>query len=222
MNQQNMNQMDALYRQVTWQALRERGMTPGDIGQFLLQAIKNSGMTAGGEAKLGRSVMEQGRDDSANAHVKQQEENQKRFEEQKQQEAEIAKNRPAEDALNARYMGMPLKMTGALFGLGLTAEAVKLTGEILSPGFDGIGDQMKVIGNTTDGSMLNEARQALGANNPAQQDEIVTGPNQVTAFIPGQAPQIGGSIPGAVPGMDPRNPSMAAVPGMSGPSFGPT
>lgn len=214
--------MSNYYRQITWQALEESGLTPGDAHQFYQEVIsKNSAMTAGGEAKVGWSIKDQTRETSVDAHEKMKKENEERFEEKKEQDEKAAKERPAQDQENARIMGMPMQMTGALFGLGLGAEAVERTGALMSPGLNQIGDQMMVTSSDGKGTMLDAARQALGVGNPAHQDMMVTAPDQTASFTPGQAPQMDAPEQGMNASIGPRNPSMAAIPGLSGPSFGP-
>lgn len=216
-----MSTQETYCRQLTWQALQEMGLTPGDAGEFMRQAVKNSGMMAGGESKIGRSAMEQGREDADDSFVKQQRENEERFEEQKLQEAKAAENRPAEDQQNARIMGMPMQMTGLLFGLGLSETAIEATGAILSPGLDKIDDQMMVISSRGDGGILDQARSDQGLHNTGPQDMLVTGPGQTAPFTPGQTPALQPDAqPGGMGTMGAKQ-NMAAIPGLSGPSFGP-
>jgi len=236
MTAQNMH-----YRQLTWQALQAAGLTPGDAHEFYQQVVsKNSGITSAGDTKAGWSVREQGRDADTDAHAKKLAEDNQQFEEKKQQsemhlaeqrrqqeawledqreqERLAALKRPDEERQNARIMGLPMQMTGFLLGIGLAGEAVEATGNMLSPGLNHIGDQMELAGGSANGSLLNEARQSLGVSNPPMQDALVTGPNQIASVTPGEMPEM--NAPDANMTMQ-RNPSLAAMPGLSGPSFGP-
>lgn len=242
-----MNNQNDAYKQISVQALQACGLTSYDAWEYYQQVMsKNTGITAHGATKVGWTVTDQKKDELAQNVTTQRTENEAHFQEQQQEEQKrIAENqqrdrdqaekaqieeraeqerldaarRPDEDAANRRIAGLPLGMVGALMGFGLTREAIGITGEIMSPGIRGLGDQMTVISSSGNGQLLQQARTALGVEGPYAGDTLVTGPDQTATFRPGQAPQLEGTA-------NPTRQNIAAgpaaaLPGLNGPSFGP-
>lgn len=139
------------------------------------------------------------------------------LEKKQAEEAAAAKNRPNEEALNNRIMGMPFQMMGAMAFLGFGSAALEKGADAMSPGVNGLGDQMMVTSNNN-GGLLADARQSLSLTAPSAQDILVTGPSQTTAFTPGVTPDAGMDAGATSPQLtQQRNPMFAAAPGIGGP-----
>lgn len=226
--------------------LAQLGITPGDIGEFWRQALKNSGMVAGGMVKAASTMERQGEEDTwmpmedareaeARQFQKQEAEAEDRrekaqFDEQKRTEAERleeqrrqeefdAKKRAENEEQNKMIMKSALGFLGFFATLKLGEAAMAQAGAVFADGTTGLGDQMMVTG---DGDMLAEARGLTGMENPMAQDMQVTGPNQVASFVPGAAAAPANPVTQMANTLKAQQQmAMNSVPGLTGPSFGP-
>ena len=232
--------------QLSWTALNQMGMTPGDVGEIMQrmyrdpdpEALRNLGLK--GTALLERAAetdnntafleKQRQQNDQFNEERRQEQlriDEQRRLSEQRQQEewqkkkdaeeAIAAKSRPQEDALNARIIGLPLGLAGFGLTMGLGADALSVAGKMMSGSIAGMNSPMMVASNNG-GGLLAMARGAFDLLGPGHdKDIILKGPGQTAAFTPG-APEV---KPELRPDSPERKQALGMAPGMAGPSLTP-
>jgi hypothetical protein len=233
--------------QLSYTALAQMGKTPGDIGEIMQQLFRNrnketmENLGVKGTALLERTAetdnnttfldKQRQQNDQFNEERRQEQlrmDEQHRLAEQRQQEdwqkkkdadeAFAAKNRPQEDALNSRIMGLPLGLASFGLGLGLTRDALDSVGGRAADSVGGLNSPMMVASNNG-GGLLAMARGLLGMDGPgAGKDFLLKGPHQTAAFTPG-VPEPGMDMAG--PETPQRKQAFGMMPGMSGPGLNP-
>lgn len=234
------------FQQFSYNVLQEMGLTPGDIGEFMIAMRRNSGIMSGfaqSGTKLGQTVEHDGEEkNAADSRDRQQDEDrraddqrrdqERRFQEQRdlqrrqdderrqeERQAEArraAENRPAEDRRNMEIGMLPLQFAGFGMMMGFAPQALGAVGNMLSPQLSGLGSNMMVAGNAG-GGLLTQALGALGLKSGL--NVAVTGPNQTMAL--GLNP-LNPNAPGANPLLDPlmrQRQQMQNLPGMNGPGM---
>ena len=198
-------------RQFTAFALTEMGLTPGDLGDYMKQLLKNSALLAGGMVKAAPAAeRNEERDQHQRAEEKdrleakrlddqrreeekrletarmaeQQRLEEKRLEDKRLADADAAKNRPQEDKLNMQIATLPFRLGVGMEMLGFGGGVLGAMGQLVSP-MNGLGGQMMMTTNNN-GALLADVREVL--KHPARTDDMQATAGGPQPIIPGLAP----------------------------------
>lgn len=232
--------------QLSWTALNQMGMTPGDVGEIMRQmyrdpdteAIRNLGLKGTSILKddatqdanqdhldelreTNERVLEQQRQEQGRLDEQRRMEQKmadEKFQEKKEAEERLAaEKRPQQDALNMSLLSLPLGLASFGLGLGLGKEVLQNVGGMMSGAVNSMNNPMMVASNNG-GGLLAMARGAFDILGPGTDKDIqLKGPGLTSNFTPGApAPEFD-----MAEGVAPNSPMKKMGMGLSGPSLMP-